>query len=405
MRERVTDLFLEEGDPPVVLALEESVVIGLVESGAVRAAPVGPGRWEISPTTKVGVLRCGPLTLWIAPKVPIGRLMWMLGWASRDMFTAPGPIGIEEAKDVVPVVAEAFCALAERALRGGLLQGYVSIDSAESVLRGRLRLDEQVGRRFGLPVPLFVRFDDYISDTAENQLVKAAAARLLRVPGLRSEIRSRLRRLRASLAGITDLIPGMPLPAWAPSRLNARYASALWLAEVILREGSVEQEPGILRIDGFLLDVAKIFEEFVTSTLKVGLESHIGHCTKQDNFFLDAESLISIRPDLVWRSEGRVLGVVDAKYKAEKPSGFPQADLYQALAYAIAYDIEMVHLVYAAGNEVSSSWRVRNSGVVIVAHTLRLDDSPEGLLRQVAMLADAIAANSLKGPVGLLVGS
>ncbi len=82
--------------------------------------------------------------------------------------------------------------------------------------------------------------------------------------------------------------------------------------------------------------------------------------------------------------------MIDAKYKAEKPSGFPQADLYQALADATAYMLDEAHLVYAAGNEPAQQWTVRHCGVRITAHTLDLDQAPADVLEQVAALAERI---------------
>ena len=41
-----------------------------------------------------------------------------------------------------------------------------------------------------------------------------------------------------------------------------------------------------------------------------------------------------LRPDIVWKVRGSAVAVIDAKYKAEKPAGYPNADLYQLLATA-----------------------------------------------------------------------
>jgi 5-methylcytosine-specific restriction enzyme subunit McrC len=335
------------------------------------------------------------VTVWIAPKVPISRLLWLLGWARNEVFVAPGPVSLDEEQELVPALADAFCSLSERPLREPLLQGYRDVETAEPVLRGRLRTEDQMRRRYGLPTPLLVRYDDYLADIAENQIIKAAATRLLIVPGLKNSARTRLRRLRGLLSDVSDLRSGKTLPRWLPSRLNARYVDALWLAETIFRKSSVEQIPGRMRLDGFLLDLFRVFEEFVTSTLGDALEDRGGTCTKQDPFSLDEGNSISIKPDLVWRIAGRSAAVVDAKYKAERPGGFPQADLYQAHAYATAYGLRRAHLVYAQGNEVARSWTVRNSGVQITAHTLNLDKSPDEILEQVDGLANVICADSV----------
>lgn len=81
---------------------------------------------------------------------------------------------------------------------------------------------------------------------------------------------------------------------------------------------------------------------------------------------------------------------MDAKYEAEKPAGFPNADVYQALAYATSMGLEEAHLVYAKGNEPVQSYRARGTGVAIHAHVLDLSQSPEALLEQVTMLAPLV---------------
>ena len=103
---------------------------------------------------------------------------------------------------------------------------------------------------------------------------------------------------------------------------------------------------------------------------------------------LDEDANLPIRPDFVWLEEGRPRIVADAKYKAEKPSGFPQADLYQMLAYCTVLGLPVGHLVYAKGNEDAREHVVRPAGVRIVANTLDLQAEPASLLRSVSGLVD-----------------
>ena len=99
-------------------------------------------------------------------------------------------------------------------------------------------------------------------------------------------------------------------------------------------------------------------------------------------------------PDLVWYSDGRPAAVIDAKYKAERPAGFPDADLYQLLAYCTALQLRDGHLVYARGNERERRHTVRHAGVVIHAHTLDLSAVPSDLLAQVDDLANRVAGTA-----------
>lgn len=82
--------------------------------------------------------------------------------------------------------------------------------------------------------------------------------------------------------------------------------------------------------------------------------------------------------------------VVDAKYKAQRYDGFPNADIYQLLAYCTAFGLPLGHLVNAAGNEEPRAYTNSAAGVQVVAHCLDLEARPADLVRQVAELAGVI---------------
>jgi len=135
-----------------------------------------------------------------------------------------------------------------------------------------------------------------------------------------------------------------------------------------------------------------VFEDFVIATLSTGLAGHEGTCRAQDPLHLDDGDKITMRPDLVWYRGGTPIAVINAKYKAEKPSGFPDADYYELLAYATALSLHDAHLVYAKGNEEPRRFVVRNTAITIHAHTLDLNTEYNALLDQMEALQQRIAA-------------
>ena len=360
-------LHLSENDQPRAVELADRVGETLARSGVVTAYRLSADRWEITPGTKVGVVQVGETAVWIRPKLPVYRILFLLGFAKNPGWSTED-VTLGEVDDLLPALAGAFVDQAEHALETGLLQGYVEVDDTLTVLRGRLRDQEQLRRRFGLAVPLLVRFDDHTTDIAENRLLRSAVDRLLRLPGVDGKTRIRLRGLRQVLGDITLIPRGARLPSWSPTRLNARYHVSLWLAELILGDNAVDQTPGGTRINGFLVDMARVFEDFVTAAMTRDLERIGGRCAAQDRRHLDTRDRVVVKPDLVWYLHGAPAAVLDAKYKAEKPAGFPDADLYQMLAYCTALDLDEGHLIYAKGNEPETSHEVRNVGVTIRAH-------------------------------------
>lgn len=176
-------------------------------------------------------------------------------------------------------------------------------------------------------------------------------------------------------------------PAWTATRLNARYVPALELAELILDGQSFEQRVGDVVVSGYLFTMETIFEDFVTVALRETLKPCGGRSRLQYRSFLDEGETVPIRPDLVWLEQGQPGIVADAKYKAEKPAGFPNADLYQMLAYCTALGLPVGHLVYAKGSENARRHTVRHTGVTIAVHALDLDLPPVELIASVRDLA------------------
>lgn len=192
------------------------------------------------------------------------------------------------------------------------------------------------------------------------------------------------------MADVTPARRGRPLPAWRPTRLNTRYHDAIRLAEVVLAAQSFEHHAGELRVTGFMFDMWRIFEDFVCTSLGEALERRGGRYATQYSLHLDIARAVRMRPDLVWAgTQGRVRAVVDAKYTAERPQGFPDADLHQMLAYCTVLGLADGHLVYAKGNETVRTHVVEASGVTLHCHTLDLGLPPRQLLEQVEGLATA----------------
>jgi len=110
---------------------------------------------------------------------------------------------------------------------------------------------------------------------------------------------------------------------------------------------------------------------------------------------MDTAGQVRLRPDIVWKIRGSAVAVIDAKYKAEKPAGYPNADLYQLLAYCTVLGLRSGHLVYAKGNEKPARHVVRRSGIEIFCHAVELDQEPDALMGHMRDLAQTIASARL----------
>ena len=379
----------------------------LAASNIVKAWPSArTGLWTLKATDRVGAVRVADLELRIEPKIGVNRLLFLLGYHCDWYGWRDGTVSVEEAADLLTAVADAFGRAAQNALRGGPLHGYRRVEQALAEARGRIRIDTQIRKRHGLPLPLEVSYNEFSIDIAENRLLAAAVSRLLRLPGISAQAQAQLRRTRQILVGVAPPPSVSPaalpryLPAWHPTRLNMHYQPALRLAELVLRGGSFEPEPGSVRVDGFMLDMNRVFEDFVTGVLGDALRTHGGRVKPQETrHHLDTARQIGLRPDLVWYSaHGRPVGVADAKYKVDKDGRYPEADLYQMLAYCTRLGLAHGHLIYAAGARSTMTHRIANSDVTIIQHALNLEAAPQQVLAQLTSIADQMVTEYAAGP-------
>lgn len=385
---------LREGQP-LVVPLSAEQAAGLAECKVVQlSATPTPGRWRLADTGMVGAARIAGMELRIVPKTPVHRLFFLLGYAFRHLRWQDAEVDAGRHDDLLAAIAHAFARAAERALSGGVLQGYLEVEEALPYVRGRIRMGEQLRRRYGMPLPVEVAYDDYDVDITENRLLLAATHRVLTLPGIPAETRVLLRHLPVRLAGVSHLVPGRPLPSWRPTRLNARYHTALGLAELILRGNSLEYDGEVVRVDGLLVDMWRVFESFVGAALAEALRPYGGRSVEQDTaHHLDHDRVVSLQPDFLhYRTTAlgtdRPDAVADAKYKIEDRPGAHNQDLYQMLAYCTALGLPVGHLVYAGGTAGRHTHQViGSSGIRIMQHALDLSQPSGVLLNQIAEIA------------------
>jgi 5-methylcytosine-specific restriction enzyme subunit McrC len=360
----------------------------LVEARQERSA------WRLVPTGGVGSVRIGDVQVEVRPKEKVGltRLLFLLGYAA-DPGWRPETVLAHRDDDLWPALAESLVRLARVALGPGVLQGYRIVEESLRSVRGRIRIGDQITRRPGLMVPIEVTYDEFTVDIAENQILRTALRWMQGVPRLSDSARAGLGHLDGQLAGVSIIPPGLRLPEWRPDRRNARYAPALRLAKVVLDNCSAETGPAGLQMASFVVDMAKVYEDFLTTALAETLSRYPGSTRGQYPSRLDVPEGdgrpgISMAVDVVHSVRGRPILVFDAKYKAASAAGrYPNADHYQMLAYCTALQVPTAWLVYANGPH--GRRRITNSDVTVMEHSLDLSAEPADLLAQVDALAAA----------------
>ncbi len=361
----------------------------LVPSLSVAPSVGRQGFYDLRPGSYVGVVDLGTLSVAILPKIPVSRTLFLVSYALDPGSWSEAGFDFAEERSLIEAVVPGFVRHVRLALRRGPLESYRTEEAALTTVRGRLRLGDQLRRRYGAWPPVEVTYDEFTEDIDENRLIKAALHRLARMR-IRSTAARRSLGLFDSALERVLLVNYDPrrLPEIHYTRLNDHYRPAVELAKLILRSASFELRHGRLRASAFLVDMNRVFENFVVVALREALrvtERAFPQGNRGRRLYLDEGRRVSLRPDISWWEQGCTF-VGDVKYKDAPPDGIVHADLYQLLSYVVATGLPGGLLIYGAGG-VSAVHEVVLLGKRLEAASLDLTESPEGILRQVGELA------------------
>ena len=354
--------------------------------------------YRLRPGSHVGAVEVGDLSVLIKPKIGIPQVLSLACYAiGRIKFQAEDFVYHEQ--DALPeVLVTALTHHARRAFTRGLLHGYQTEEDTLYTVRGRIRFEDQMRRRFGIPMPLEVQYDEFTGDILANQLVKAAAFRMGGVRLRSTQARRDLGWVMSTLDGVSLVeFPSTAVPAVEFDRLNEHYRGVVELSRLILRHGAFESSRGAVRTAGFLMDMNAIFQEFVTEALRDALGVSRQAFGEHSIHSLDCERHVHLRPDLTWREGQRCVFVGDAKYKKIVHDRVPNADLYQLLAYATALGLPGGLLIYAKDEAEPRKYHVRHTDKSLEVTALDLSGTLDEVLARVAELAKKIRGLRWKG--------
>ena len=386
----------QRSEPLPLSGIERDALRAVVDSLSVDRDDIdGPQpMYRLTAGSTVGAVDIGDLSVLIQPKIGIPKLLSMACYATGAF--KPQEIrtfAFEEERALPDTLALALVSAARRAFSRGLLHGYRRREEALQTVRGRIRLAEQLRRRYGVPLPIEVRYDEFTDDILANRLVKAAAIRL---GSMRLRSPSAIRGLRW-IAGVLENVslseyPRAAVPEVTFDRLNLHYRDAVELSRLILRHGAFEARRGTVRASGFLMDMNVVFQEFVIQALRDSFGVSDRVLRSEQSVPFDEGRKVFLRPDISWWTGRTCTFVGDAKYKSLTGRRVPVGDLYQLLAYATALDLPGGLLVYAEGEVDTGTFDAVNSGKRLEVAALALSGTLEEMLSSVGRVAQKVNA-------------
>lgn len=377
----------------VRLTPEQAAALRRYEPEIDVSPSVGEG-WDVKTSSWIGVIRAGNLAVEIRPKLPIRRVLFLLSYSLDPATWREEEFDFRETPNLLEALAPAFIALAQRTLARGLLRDYRAVEDTLASVRGRIRFNEQIRRWYGRTPPVEVAYDEFTEDIDENRLLLAAVNRLGRLRPRSKAVRRGLRGLRSRLPGVTPVRYGrQPLPDIEYNRRNRHYRPALRLARLLLSGSSLRTRHGETTATSFLINMNRVFEDFVVAALREALDLSPRQFPQQASgrrLWLDDDRSVKLKPDFSQWIEGECTVVGDVKYKSLVNEGVRNSDLYQVLSYLLATGLDRGHLVYAHERSTSRTITVQKQRRTIRVVGLDVTAPPDDILAQVERVARAL---------------
>lgn len=316
----------------------------------------------------------------VSTRVPVGNLERILslalGYDDPKILNAHvrnlKVVG-ERPASLVSILTDQFLAGFEKIKSTGLLKAYIQEARLGASPVGRVRPFESAWRTAKTSRPTAA--SDAFSRTTDfgpNRVFRLAIERLyveFVTTTLRNES-TRTSQIARALAHLSDVSPASAHEA-SPSEIaryidrlppnHAHYAEMLMLAQLIIHDAgiSVRGSGGAVLAPSILIDLAKVYEDYIRRLLSVRLGVTQSIVVKDGNIGGDMGAMVKlfdavpmgqknpkVTPDIVVEVDDDIRLVIDAKHKPAP--GLPDRDdVNQVVLYGARYDCERVMILHS----------------------------------------------------------
>jgi len=337
--------------------------------------PLGDSRYILKARSWVGTIKIpNSYSIFIRPKVGNLNFIKMLAYSENlEGIESTGLIYSKEGEDLVDLMAKLFLEKTNAIVQDGIYKSYVSVTEEIPSVKGRLLVVQNIRRPRVTQEKLWCEYDELSSDVIENQILLHCAevlASLVKTKQIRSELHEFQNILETQ--GVSEIfLESYHLDKISIQKLNEHYAKAFNLCEFILRliwySDFTKEEK--IPIYGFLYDMNDLFQNFVTKVCQemfvedYNVEPEVGNPDllerlENENKTEDVQlvSKVNLKPDIVFKEKksSDTALIVDTKYKDKTSAN----DIYQSIAYAMAYDCSTVLLVPQIEKKVFDGFRL-----------------------------------------------
>ncbi len=310
----------------------------------------------------VGVIQIGKLTLEILPKADKtindnpakwqAVLLEMLRYCRLIKVESLGIGRVRlQSNSVLDIYFEQFLVAIQELLSNGLPKQYLTKESNQKALKGRLVLPKQL-RKNGLhPERFYVRHTAFEYDHLFNQVLYEALTILQQV-NLNPLLKLKLQQVLSSFPKLTTYtIKPRDFDQLFHTQKYRPHHELLEISRLILLNFSPDIRSGQHHLFALLFDMNKLFEEYVFWKLKALENDQLKVQRQASKPFWQRRT---IRPDLIIQI-GKRKYVLDTKWKVLQNNSPSMEDLKQLYIYCQYFDAELGILLYPKVHAIGNS--------------------------------------------------
>jgi hypothetical protein len=298
------------------------------DRSVIRCARLTGDEWSVTVADAVGLIAVGDLRLEVLPKIPLPHLLFLFGESGHFPRMDEPELRAAAGLSLWELVARWYLTETERLIRKDLLRDYQDAAGWLPIVRGRVDAVRTARALATGRLEALCTYEDFGADTPLNRILLEASRRLGANQALAWEHRRRALAIAGRMDGVSSL-QSSDLRV-KPDRRSAYYHNAIALGRHIIAGQGRSIERGPHYAWTFLIRTPEMVEAGIRNILRGRLAPE-WTVTKQGRQLVG--STMTFNPDLVF---DRGIAIADVKYK-QMGDDWSRADLYQVIAFAVAY--------------------------------------------------------------------
>lgn len=324
----------------------------------------------------------------------------------------PDPVSVEAYQnDLLEIFISIFVAQFNLLFNREIHRSYQPHEENMQLIKGRILFAQTIKENKFRKHLHYVSYEEFTINNPLNRIIKTTMLRLLS----QTQIVRNKKALKIALIHLEEVEPVNLYPGIFDevkfNRLNQNYRPIFNMAKMFYYNRQPGQSEGDEFTFTFLVPLNQLFEHYVYKLLDNSTISgpgwyKVSHhkprkylAARQDKNGKDGKPAFLLEPDITLTKDKEVKVILDAKYKNPMKNSdvsVLESDVYQMLAYAVAYNCSSIYLVYPyfMSNEVKDTelvtYNISASGGNVSLKIIQLDiidaEPAECLMRLEALL-------------------